>query len=48
MTTRGKGGWVEVGEGKGKINNVGRKLDLGGEHTTKYTNDVFWNCTPET
>lgn len=41
VITRGKEGWVEVGEGEGKINKVGRELDLGGEHTTQYTNDVL-------
>ena len=23
-------------------------LTLGGEHTTQYTDDVLWKCTPET
>ena len=29
MITRGKGGWREVGEGKGGIKSDGRRLDLG-------------------
>ena len=39
--TRGKGGWGEVKEGKGEINDSGRRLDLGGECTTQHTDDVL-------
>ena len=36
-----------MGEGEG-INGDGRRLDWGGEHTIEYTDDILWNCTPET
>ena len=31
-----------------KDNGDGRGLDLGGEHTAQYTDDVLENHTPET
>ena len=39
---------MEVEEGKAGINGDGRRLDLGGEHTIQRTDDVLWNCPPET
>lgn len=42
---------IARGEGAGKIKGIngdGRKLDLGGEHETQYTDDVLWSCASET
>ena len=44
----GKGAWGEVGDGKVGLNGDGRRLNLGGEHTMQYTDEVLQNCTPET
>ena len=30
------------------VNGDGRRSDLGGEHTMQGTDDVLWNCAPET
>ena len=38
----------KVEEGTGGINDDGRRLDLGGEHTGQYTDDVLQNCISET
>ena len=38
----------EVEEGKGGINGDGGRPDLGGKHPTQRTDDVLWNCAPET
>ena len=27
---------------------INEDLTWGGEHITQYTDDVLWNCTPET
>ena len=47
VTTRGKGGWEEVEEGKEGVNGVGRRFDSGGEHTMQCTDGVLWSRTPE-
>ena len=42
-----EGGVGEVEENKGEMgaDGDGRRLDLGGEHTTQYTDDVMELCT---
>ena len=48
MITRGKGGWGQVEEGIGGINGDGKVLDLAGEHTIQFIDNVLQNCRPET
>ena len=38
----------EVEEGTGGTNGDGRRLDLGGEDIVQCTEDVLWDCVPET
>ena len=40
-------GWEEA-EDIARINDDGRRFDLGGEHTLQCADDVLWNCAPET
>ena len=38
-----------VAKGKGgQIYDDRRRFDLGGKHTTQYTDDILQNCTIET
>ena len=37
-----------VEESKWGIHGDGRRLDFGAEHTIPYTDDMLYNCTPET
>ena len=48
VIARGKGGSREVEEGTRGMNGDGRRLTWGGEHTVQCTDDVLYNCTPET
>ena len=48
VTTREKGGSGEVEEGIGGINGDGKVLDLAGEHTIQFIDNVLQNCRPET
>ena len=34
--------------GKTEINGNGRRLDLGGEHTIQYRDEIIWKCTLKT
>ena len=45
---QGHRGWGQTQEGEG--GEVVTEVDLtwGGEHTIQYTDDVLFNCTPET
>ena len=47
VTTRGKGGWEEVEEGKEGVNGVGRRFDSGGGHTMQCTDAAAQNCMLE-
>lgn len=40
VIARGKAGCRNREEGKGGAGGDGARLDLGGEHTTQYTDDV--------
>ena len=40
--------WWTVKEGLGGTEGDGRRINLDGEHTMQYTNDVLENCTLET
>ena len=43
-------GWAAGagGAGHGGVNGDGRTPDLGSEHTAQCTDDVRWDCAPET
>ena len=47
VITRGKGGWGQIEEGKGRVNGDVDQI-LGGEHTIQDTGDVLQNCTLDT
>ena len=44
VITRGKGGWREGEEGKGRTNGDETDLTWACEHRVQCTHDILWNC----